>query len=58
MRRIVLDEEDQDTTSSTKIVPKAVSQAVITQQPWDPIFSEIRFMHMHGGLSPKTRQLR
>ena len=41
MAKIVLDDEDQGTPSSNKIVPKAVSKApAITQQPWDPILGD------------------
>ena len=40
VQRIVLDEEDKD-TSSSKIVPKAVSKApVIARLPWDPILGD------------------
>ena len=40
MQRIVLDEEDKN-TSTSQIVPRAVSKAsVITQQPWDPVLGD------------------
>ena len=39
--RITLDDEDKGTSTSNKIVPKAVSKApVITQQPWDPVLGD------------------
>ena len=42
VKRIVLDEEEEKGTStSNKIVPKAVSKApVITQQPWEPVLGD------------------
>ena len=41
VKKIVLDEEDKSTSTSNKIVPKAVSKApVITQQPWDPVLGD------------------
>ena len=39
--RITHDDEDKGTSTSNKIVPKAVSKApVITQQPWDPVLGD------------------
>ena len=41
VKKIVLDDEDKNMSTSIKIVPKAVSKApVITQQPWDPILGD------------------
>ena len=41
VRRIIHDDEDKGTSTSNKIVPKAVSKApVIMQQPWDPVLGD------------------
>ena len=41
VKRIVLEEEDKGESTSSKIMPKAVSKApVITNQPWDPVLGD------------------
>ena len=42
VKRIVsIEEEDKGTSTSNKIMPKAVSKApVITKQPWDPVLGD------------------
>ena len=41
VKKIVLDDEDKNLSTSNKIVPKAVSKApVITHQPWDPVLGD------------------
>ena len=41
VKRIVLEEEDKGESTSSKIMPKAVSKApVIMNQPWDPVLGD------------------
>ena len=40
MKKIILDEEDKGTSTSNKIVPKAVSKAPVITQPWDPVLGD------------------
>ena len=41
VKRIVLEEEDKGESTSSKIMPKAVSKApVIINQPWDPVLGD------------------
>ena len=55
VKRIVLDEEEEKGTStSNKIVPKAVSKApVITQQPWEPVLGDSVHAFAWWTLSPE-----
>ena len=51
VKKIVLDEEDKN-TSATQIVPKAVSKApVVTRQPWDPVLGDSVHAHAWWTLS-------